>query len=62
MQDFKEIAFDIVQLVVRKEKDYSSSYDKVRARCGPPAFHTRLWDKLARIEQVDVAYRDWETT
>lgn len=52
MSRFKQILDYAADLVERKNSDYGNSYSTIRKKWGPVAFHVRIADKLARIEQL----------
>ena len=45
----------VIDMLVKKNKDYDNSYDKLRDEYGTIAFHVRLSDKIHRLKQVDKA-------
>jgi len=49
----QQIADKVVALLICKNKDYGNSYEILRDRYGPVAFHVRLADKLFRLENVE---------
>lgn len=55
MNRFKQILTDAADLVERKNHDYQGSYATIRKKYGAIAFHVRIADKLARIEQLNKA-------
>lgn len=52
---FDSILYPIAELLHKKNTDYGNSYEKLREKYGPVAFHVRIADKLNRIEQLDKA-------
>ncbi len=51
-QKFKDMAQEIVDLVIRKNHDYGDSYFQIREDFGPASFIIRLADKFNRLQTL----------